>query len=127
MKSLACLLLLSSIAFAENLSSPTVSVSSVPLPDHNALFSFMVMPSVGFVPNYEAPWKLEIFKNHLSIKDAQYSLVRKDSSEFQICTERPPKKTESLKYRIVSYFCSTDKTSCFRNVSEGVTKWIVQR
>lgn len=86
--------------------------------------SFLVHVADGTKLNLDAPWKLTLegsnglFPSSLGVKD-----FSKELPGFTVTSQKLQAVAQSrleLKYRLVAYSCSTDKTACYRDVLDGV-------
>lgn len=104
----------------------TVKVDVVPAGD-SLEFKFTNVPNAGLVINLEGPWKLELKKSD-GLAFAKTTLARGDLNEsdasYKLTTSGKPTKGEGeLEYKFITFVCTKDKTTCYRDVHEGKTPW----
>lgn len=105
-----------------------VQVATVPDGD-NLAFTFTNVPDAGLVTNLEGPWKLEL-KSSAGLKLAKTSFGRgeldeKNASFSFKTTEKPAAASGTIEYKFITFVCTKDKTTCYRDVHEGKTDWKV--
>ena len=100
----------------------TVEVSAKRLADKKVELTFAAKPAAGLVINSEGPWKLTVVDPG-SIKLDRSEYKREDWSEknagFSVIAAPGAKNTADLKYKMVVFVCTKEKTQCFREVIES--------
>lgn len=90
-------------------------------------FTFKISPTAGHAVTFEAPWKLDL-KNHDGLTFASSSFNKDNMDEalpgYKVKTNaKPGKGTGDFEYSLVSFICTTDKTTCYREVHKGKHSW----
>ncbi len=95
----------------------------------NLEFTFKNVPNGGLVTNLEGPWKLELkSSDDLTLAKTTFTrpeLDEKNASFTFVTTAKPAKPEGEIQYKFVTFVCTKDKTTCYRDVHEGKTTWKV--
>ncbi len=105
-----------------------VKVDTVPDGD-NLVFTFTNVPDDGLVTNLEGPWKLDL-KSAPGLKLAKTTFARAELDEKNASfsfktTAKPEGKEGVIEYKFITFVCTKDKTTCYRDVHEGKADWKV--
>ncbi len=88
-------------------------------------FDLKVVPNSGLKITLDAPWKL-VIKNEKGVSFKSTTLKKGDMSEklpgFHVASSSAP-KAGSFDYKLTSFVCTSDKTSCYREVHKGTHSW----
>ena len=102
-----------------------VDVSAKKAPDKHVELTFKTSPADGLSINPEGPWKLEI-KDTGGLKFDKMEFKRPEWKEqisgFTAIATPAKEKTGIIKYKLVAFVCTKDKTQCFREVIENEAK-----
>jgi hypothetical protein len=95
--------------------------------DKEISFNLKVIPNEELKITHDAPWNLTI-KNEQGIAFANSKFVKADMDGklpgYKISSKsKPTSKAGSFDYKLVSFVCTKDKTSCYREVHKGTHKW----
>lgn len=113
-----------SMMFAGN---ATVEVKAKTV-DRKLELSFKAIPKEGLVINPDGPWKLEI-KDPGSLKFDKQEFKRSEWQEalggFTAQATANKEKSATIKYKLVAFMCTKDKSQCYRDVVEetATVKW----
>lgn len=106
-------------------SRATVNVTAKSVAGKKLELRFSTQPADGLVINHDGPWKLEI-QDAGSIKLEKTELKRSDWKEdiggFVVTANAEQKKSTDIKYKLIAFICTKDKTQCFREVIETTAK-----
>lgn len=116
------------MATSKAASKATVEVTALGQPDNRVQFTFKTIPSGDLVVNKDGPWKLEIIssgKIQFDKKELKRADWKEDISGFSLISTPAKIKSEKIKYKLVAFVCTKDKSQCFREVVQGDTnvKW----
>lgn len=103
-------------------SKATVEVTALGQPDSRVQFTFKTVPSGDLVVNKDGPWKLEIIssgKIQFDKKELKRADWKEDISGFSLTSAPAKIKSEKIKYKLVAFVCTKDKSQCFREVVQG--------
>ena len=94
-------------------------------------FTFKVSANAGHSVTFEAPWKLDL-KNHDGLAFASSSFNKDNMDEalpgYKVKTNaKPGKQSGEFEYSLVSFICTTDKTTCYREVHKGKHPWTLTK
>lgn len=116
------------LLFALALSLPALGMqlhSKVEVKAKDKALEFKLVPDSGLVLNSEGPWKLEILEAHgfeakekVQLKD-KFD-VKTGSVSLQLADV--PAKGAVVKFKLVGFVCTADKTKCYRDVHTQETK-----
>jgi hypothetical protein len=103
----------------------TVNVSAKSISSKKIELTFKTQPAEGLVINHEGPWKLEI-KDAGTIKPDKTEWKRSDWREdiggFMVTANPGSQKSAEIKYKLVAFICTKDKSQCFREVIDTNAK-----
>jgi len=93
------------------------------LDGNKTLLTFATIPGDGLKINGEGPWKLEI-KSHKGFKPSNTEFKRpewqEDVAGFQVpVTIEKGMKSGEVSYKMTTFVCTKDKSTCYREVVEG--------
>ncbi len=100
----------------------TVEVTALSQPDSRVQFTFKTVPHGDLVVNKEGPWKLEIIssgKIQFDKKELKRPDWKEDIAGFLLTSAPSKTKSEKIKYKLVAFVCTKDKSQCFREVVQG--------
>jgi hypothetical protein len=102
----------------------TVRVTATQLKDQKIELTFATEAASGLVINAEGPWKLTVADSG-SLKLDKVEFKREEwnqkNASFTATAAANPKKNTALKYKMIAFVCTKDKSQCFREVVEGST------
>jgi len=88
-------------------------------------FDFKVVPNENLIVTLDAPWKFVVSE----VKGATFSetTLKKEQLDqtmpgYKIVSSKN-EKSGSFKYKLTSFVCTKDKTSCYREVHKGEHSW----
>jgi hypothetical protein len=113
---------LTALATGKATSKATVEVTALGQPDSRVQFTFKTVPSGDLVVNKDGPWKLEILssgKIQFDKKELKRADWKEDISGFSVTSAPAKIKSEKIKYKLVAFVCTKDKSQCFREVVQG--------
>jgi hypothetical protein len=102
-----------------------IEVTGKPQADKRIEFTFKTHPVGDLVINKEGPWKLEIISSgKIKFEKTEYKRTewKEDVSGFTVLGSATKGKSETIKYKLVAFVCTKDKSQCFREVVEGSSK-----
>jgi hypothetical protein len=126
--SLCSLSSLTAMASGKAAGRATVEITALGQPDGRVQFTFKTVPSGDLVVNKDGPWKLDILSSG-KIKFEKNELKRaewkEDIAGFSLTSAPAKTKSEKIKFKLVAFVCTKDKSQCFREVLQGDTsvKW----
>lgn len=88
--------------------------------------AFKVEPHQGLKVTLDAPWKLVIESQDLSLAKTTLSKADLDANlpGFVVKTATKPKASQGkLQYTLTSFVCTEEKTQCYREVHTGFHSW----
>jgi len=93
--------------------------------------TFKVTANAGHLATFEAPWKLDL-KNHDGLTFASSTLNKENMDEalpgYKVKTSaKPGKQNGEFEYSLVSFICTSDKTTCYREVHKGKHSWTMAK
>lgn len=100
----------------------TVEVTALGQPDSRVQFTFKTVPSGNLIVNKEGPWKLEILssgKIQFDKKELKRADWKEDIAGFSLVSAPAKTTSEKIKYKLVAFVCTKDKSQCFREVIQG--------
>jgi hypothetical protein len=103
-------------------SKATVEVTALSQSDSRVQFTFKTIPIGDLVVNKEGPWKLEIIssgKLQFDKKELKRADWKEDIAGFSLTSAPAKTKSEKIKYKLVAFVCTKDKSQCFREVLQG--------
>ncbi len=94
-------------------------------------FTFKISANAGHAVTFEAPWKLDV-KNHDGLAFASSSFNKDNMDEalpgYKVKTNaKPAKQNGEFEYSLVSFICTSDKTTCYREVHKGKHSWAMAK
>lgn len=94
-------------------------------------FTFKVSANAGHAVTFEAPWKLDL-KNHDGLSFANSSFNKDNMDEalpgYKVKTNaKPAKQNGEFDFSLVSFICTSDKTTCYREVHKGKHSWALAK
>jgi len=106
----------------------TVTVNAKTTQDGRVELTFKTTPADGLAINKEGPWKLELKSSgKLKFEKKEYKRAdwKEDFAGFSLTSEPTKEKSDNVKYKLVAFICTKDKSQCFREVIEGASavKW----
>ena len=107
-----------------------IEITSAPAGDQLE-FTFKISANAGHAVTFEAPWKLDI-KNHDGLAFANSSFNKNNMDEalpgYKVKTNaKPGKQNGEFEYSLVSFICTSDKTTCYREVHKGKHPWAMAK
>jgi hypothetical protein len=112
-------------SIAEGAGRASVSISAQSISPKKIELTFTTQPTTGLVINHDGPWKLEI-KDAGGIKPEKLELKRTEWKEdiggFIVPANPQGKKNTDIKFKLVAFVCTKDKSQCFREVIESTSK-----
>jgi hypothetical protein len=102
-----------------------VDVSAKATPDKHVELTFKTSPTDGLAINPEGPWNLKITDagglkfDKMEFKRPEW---KEQISGFTAMATPAKEKTGIIKYKLVAFICTKDKTQCFREVVENEAK-----
>jgi hypothetical protein len=101
-----------------------VAIETKTTPEGTA-FDFKVVPNENLVITLDAPWKFVVSE----VKGATFSettlkkeQLDQDMTGYRIVSTKN-EESGSFKYKLTSFVCTKDKTSCYREVHKGEHSW----
>jgi len=90
-------------------------------------FTFKITANAGHIVTFEAPWKLDL-KKHDGLVFSSSSFSKDNMDEalpgYKIKTNtKPGQKNGEFDFSLVSFICTSDKTTCYREVHKGKHSW----
>ena len=111
---------ISSQAFAAGKS--TAEISAKTLKENKVELTFVTKAADGLVINHDGPWKLTVSDSG-SIKLDKSEFKKEDWNEknasFTAVGVTGAKKNSDIKYKMITFVCTKDKSQCFREVLDG--------
>ena len=102
-----------------------VSVTAKAVSNKKLELTFKTQPADGLVINHDGPWKLEI-KEAGAIKPDKSEWKRAEWKEeiggFIVTADPAGQKSADIKYKLIAFVCTKDKSQCFREVVENSAK-----
>lgn len=117
------LLLTTSTGFAAG--KAQVSVTAKATSGQKIELTFKTIPADGLAINEDGPWSLDVIdsgKISLTKKTYKRSDWKQDLAGFVITADATGQKSADIKYKLVSFICTKDKTQCFREVIDSAAK-----
>ena len=107
-----------------------IEITSAPAGDHLE-FTFKISANAGHAVTCEAPWKLDI-KNHDGLAFANSSFNKNNMDKalpgYTVKPNaKPGKQHGEFEYSLVSFICTSDKTTCYREVHKGKHTWAMAK
>ncbi len=107
-----------------------IEITSAPAGDQLE-FTFKISANAGHTVTFEAPWKLEV-KNHDGLAFASSTFNKDNMDEalpgYKVKTNaKPTKQNGEFEYSLVSFICTSDKTTCYREVHKGKHPWAMAK
>ena len=102
-----------------------VDVSAKATPDKHVELTFKTSPAEGLSINPEGPWNLKITDaGGLKLEKMEFKRAewKEQISGFTAKATPAKEKTGIIKYKLVAFICTKDKTQCFREVVETEAK-----
>ena len=127
MKNTLILILSSLLASTMTLAAgkATVEVTAKAQSGKKLELTFKTKPADGLVINHDGPWKLDI-QNSGSIKPERTEYKRADRKEdtesFVVTAEHSGAKSGDIKFKMITFVCTKDKSQCFREVIDTNAK-----
>ena len=115
--------LISSEAFGAG--KAQIEVTGKPQADKRIEFTFKTYPVGDLVINKEGPWKLEIISSgKIKFDKTEYKRAdwKEDLAGFTALGSASKGNSETIKYKLVAFVCTKDKSQCFREVVDGSSK-----
>ena len=114
------LLVSTSTAFAAGKARVTVAAKSIA--GNKIELTFQTTPADGLAINGEGPWSLDVVDAG-KITPAKKSYKRpewkSDVAGFVVTADASGQKSADIKYKLVAFICTKDKTQCFREVVDS--------
>lgn len=117
---LSVFLMFSTNLFAAGRAS--IDVSAKAQPDKRVELTFKTLPANELAINKDGPWKLEILDSgKLKFEKKEYKRGdwKEDIAGFTAISSPAKTKSEKIKYKLIAFICTKDKSQCFREVVEG--------
>jgi len=102
-----------------------IEVTGKPQADKRIEFTFTTHPVGDLVINKEGPWKLEILSSgKIKFEKTEYKRAewKEDVAGFTALGSATKGNSETIKYKLVAFVCTKDKSQCFREVVESSAK-----
>ena len=93
--------------------------------DGSMEIQFKVVPNDDMAITFDAPWQLT-FKDHPGLKAEKKSFGVKELDQklpgFAVKVQ-PEANSGDLKYKLIAFICTKDKTRCYREVHDTSMAW----
>lgn len=100
----------------------SIDVTAKAQPDKRVELTFKTLPANDLAINKDGPWKLEILNSgKLKFEKKEYKRGdwKEDIAGFTVISSPAKTKSEKIKYKLIAFICTKDKSQCFREVVEG--------
>lgn len=102
----------------------SIDISAKAQPDKRVELTFKTLPANDLAINKDGPWKLEILNSgKLKFEKKEYKRGdwKEDIAGFTAISSPAKTKSEKIKYKLIAFICTKDKSQCFREVVEGTS------
>jgi hypothetical protein len=99
----------------------TVEVNAKVLPKKRVELAFKTHPSEDLAINKDGPWKLILLstgKLKFHKKEYKRSEWNEEIAGFNIVSSPTNIKSETIKYKLIAFICTKDKSQCYRDIIE---------